>query len=193
MTGQPAHVEHRTPVAEWITGGGWSVHPRDGASELQLDPLSTSQTEGMVVPGSLSWLRSSQGAHRVRVGLRLDPGERLIGFGERYDRLDQRGSHLDVRVFEPYKRQWGSTRTFLPIPFFISSHGWGVWVATSRRVWFDPGSTEPDRMWIEADLDPADPPVRLVLYIGNPNRSSPTFSNRPALPSPRPPGCSDPG
>jgi alpha-glucosidase (family GH31 glycosyl hydrolase) len=35
-------------------------------------------------------------------------------------------------------------------------------------VWFDLGSTEPDRLGIEADLDPADPQLRLIFYTGTP-------------------------
>jgi alpha-glucosidase (family GH31 glycosyl hydrolase) len=160
---------HQTPVAEWVTGGGWTLDQGDSGAELTLQPTLTSTPEtGRLEAESLSWLRSSQGAHRVRFALRLQPDERLIGFGERYDDLDQRGNKLDVRVYEQYKRQWESSRTYLPLPFFISSGGWGAWVATSRRTWFDVGDTEPNRLWIEADLDPADACLRVNLYSGTP-------------------------
>ena len=162
---------HRAPVAEWATGGGWTIDQGNLGAELTLQPALTSQERvDRLENASLSWLRSCEGVHRVRVAVRLQPGERLIGFGERYDRIDQRGNRLDVRVFEPYKRQWEGSRTYLPIPFFISSGGWGAWVATSRRTWFDVGATEPGRLWIEADLDPVDPRLRLVLYSGTPQQ-----------------------
>lgn len=162
---------HQTPVAAWVAGGGWAINQGNSATELTLQPTLTSQAEtGRLEAESLSWLQSGQGAHRVRFALRLQPDERLMGFGERYDHLNQRGKQLDVRVYEPYKRQWEGSRTYLPLPFFISSGRWGAWVATSRRTWFDVGGTEPDRLWIEADLDPAESRLRIVLYSGTPQQ-----------------------
>ncbi len=170
---------HRLDSAEWETGGGWRLM-RDGRhARLELAPDSRPGIEHpRLVAESLSWLRSSAGTHRLRLALPLTDGERLIGFGERYDRLDQRGNRLDVRVFEPYKRQWADTRTYLPMPFFISSAGWGAWVATSRRTWFDIGVMEPDRLWIEADLDPAAPRLVVELYEGTPQQVLAAFLSR---------------
>jgi alpha-glucosidase (family GH31 glycosyl hydrolase) len=135
-----------------------------------VDDRSTEAAPDRFVTPSLAWLESIDGATRVRFALRLEDRERVVGFGERYDRLDQRGNRLDVRVFEPYKRQWEDTRTYLPMPFFLTSGGWGGWIATSRRVWCDVGATEPDRLWVEAAIDPADPCLRLVLYEGTPQQ-----------------------
>lgn len=160
----------RISAAAWTPGGGaGQPHGSSTAVELSTGSLDWEAPERLV-PGSLAWLRSVHATHRVRFALRLDAGERLIGFGERYDRLDQRGNELDARVYEPYKRQWAGTRTYLPMPFFISSGGWGAWVATSRRTWFDLGASEPDRIWIEADVDPADPHLHIELYEGSPQQ-----------------------
>lgn len=162
---------HQTPVAEWVPSGGWTIDQRNSGFELTLQPTLTSTPETVrLEPESLSWLRSSKGAHRVRFALRLEPDERLIGFGERYDDLNQRGKQLDVRVYEPYKRQWEGSRTYLPLPFFIASSGWGAWVATSRRTWFDVGSTDSDLLWIEADLDPDESCLRVSMYDGSPQQ-----------------------
>jgi alpha-glucosidase (family GH31 glycosyl hydrolase) len=46
---------------------------------------------------------------------------------------------------------------------------WGFHVATSRRVWFDVGATEPDTIWVEIDLDPRSPAdVHLHIFAGTP-------------------------
>jgi hypothetical protein len=48
----------------------------------------------------------------VRFALRLAVGERVIGFGERFDRLDQRGRRLDApsqEAIEEYLRASGKT------------------------------------------------------------------------------------
>lgn len=164
--------------AAWEGGGGIGLVRQPDADRLELRPDLETQDHPRLVAGSPSWLRSGSGVHRVRLALELAHGERLIGFGERYDRLDQRGNRLDVRVYEPYKRQWAGTRTYLPMPFFISSGGWGAWVATSRRVWFDLGATDPHRLWIEADLDPADPQLAVELYEGSPQQVLAAFLGR---------------
>ncbi|HEX9610213.1 MAG TPA: TIM-barrel domain-containing protein [Candidatus Limnocylindria bacterium] len=177
--GSSATRWHRLESAAWEARGGWSLQvlPRVGRCELRPDS-DAQPAHPRVVSGSLTWLRSAHGVHRVRLALALGTAERLIGFGERYDRLDQRGSRLDARVYEPYKRQWAGTRTYLPMPFFISSGGWGAWVAASRRTWFDLGASDPGRLWLEADLDPTDPHLRLELYEGSPQQVLASFLER---------------
>lgn len=140
------------------------------ATRLEATPSGSSGTPRRVVPDSLAWLESAAGVHRARFGLRLAGGERLIGFGERYNDLDQRRNQLDVRVYEPYKRQWAGTRTYLPMPFFISSGGWGGWVSSSRRVWFDVGATDPAVLTVEAEVDDHEPRLTLVLVEGSPQQ-----------------------
>ncbi len=178
---------HQVAVARWVADGGWSTARIDGGLEVELRSslLGDRQpahhpgsVEHRIVPGTLEWLESEEGRHRVRVALRLEDGERVIGFGERYDHLDQRGNRLDVRVFEPYKRQWQGSRTYLPMPFFLTSGGWGGWVATSRRVWCDVGATEPDRLRIEAAIDPVDPCLQVVLFEGTPQEILAQFLER---------------
>lgn len=162
---------HRLDAASWELGGTGELLPTATGTRLVLRSADGGgEPPAGLVRGSLAWLRGRAATHRVRFAVPLTRGERLIGFGERYDRLDQRGNRLDVRVFEPYKRQWEGSRTYLPMPFFISSEGWGCWVATSRRVWIDAGATEPDRLWIEAEVDPASPELRVERYAGSPQR-----------------------
>jgi len=70
----------------------------------------------------------------------VEPEEIFVGLGERFNALDQRGSHLDTRVFEQYRRQ--GEKTYIPIPFFLSSRGWGYFQDTLRRADFDfPGDS----------------------------------------------------
>ncbi len=71
-------------------------------------------------------------ALRVRQRFVSPPDEGFYGFGERYNALDQRGNALDVRVFDQYKNQ--ERRTYLPVPFFLSSQGYGLYLATHRHV-----------------------------------------------------------
>lgn len=124
-----------------------------------------------VVPGSVEWLVSPTGVHRARLfALPLASGEHVVGFGERYDAVDQRGRSLDAVVFEQYKAQGVHGRTYLPMPFahVIGGEGWGFHVRTSRRTWFDVGSSTSDRLVVEVALGP-DPVVDLGVYTGDPS------------------------
>jgi len=142
-----------TTVAEWIEADdGPAV---DGADR--------------VVPGSVRRLVRGGETLRVRFALPLAPGERVVGFGERFDTLDQRGLALDSVVFEQYKSQGAHRRTYLPMPFahVVGGAGWGFHVRTSRRVWFDVGASTPDALVIEAETGP-DGALELALYDGDP-------------------------
>jgi 1,3-alpha-isomaltosidase len=106
-----------------------------------------------IVDGSRSSLDDGTTVRRVRFALPLATGERVVGFGERYDRLDQRGTSLDSVVFEQYKSQGAERKTYLPMPFahVVGGAGWGFHVRTSRRVWFDVGDRDDGMLWIEAE------------------------------------------
>ncbi|MER7275124.1 TIM-barrel domain-containing protein [Dactylosporangium sp. NPDC000244] len=123
-----------------VSGAAWS--PTGGTL--------TTHGESRIVPGSVSWLADGEGVHRVRFALRLDGGEHVLGFGERFDRLDQRGHAIDATVFEQYKGQGAAGRTYLPMPFahVLGGTGWAFHVDTAERTWFDIG----DAIQIEADV-----------------------------------------
>ncbi|HMC02924.1 MAG TPA: hypothetical protein VKI23_02260, partial [Cellulomonadaceae bacterium] len=153
----------RTRRFDFVVAGWSSVGGRLAAEKV-------GPTSDRIVPGSVAWLRADGGPIRVRFAFRLAVGERVIGFGERFDRLDQRGRRLDATVFEQYKSQ--GARTYMPMPFVIvvGGDGWGFHVRTSRRSWYDVGVTDPDRLWVEVELDPdePDPEVGIALYGGAP-------------------------
>lgn len=121
-----------------------------------------------LVPGSVEWL-VGDATYRLRFALRLEHGERVIGFGERFDALDQCGRLVDAAVFDQYKGQ--GARTYLPMPFaIVVGGGFGFHVDTGRRVRFDVGSTVRDRILVEVDLDPGlrDPELTVRLFAGPP-------------------------
>lgn len=131
-----------------------------------------------LVDGSVEWLASARGVHRARFSLVLSPTEHVVGFGERFDAVDQRGRRLDAVVFEQYKAQGRYGRTYLPMPFahVVAEDGaaWGFHVRTSRRTWFDVGAGSAGRLVVEVDLGSAGesldarPVVDLDLWTGPP-------------------------
>jgi alpha-glucosidase (family GH31 glycosyl hydrolase) len=125
-------------AAQWLPKGGSLIV--DGPDQ--------------VVPDSVKWLVDGDGIRRVRFELMLAPGEHVVGFGERFDDVDQRGKSLDAIVCEQYKNQAAYGRTYLPMPFamVLGGENWSFHVRSSRRTWFDVGATQSDRLRIEADL-----------------------------------------
>jgi alpha-glucosidase (family GH31 glycosyl hydrolase) len=111
----------------------------------------------LLVEDSVEWFADADGVHRVRFGLRLEPGDHVVGFGERFDALDQRGRALDAVVFEQYKSQGRHGRTYLPMPFAHvvredGGEGWGFHVRTNRRSWYDVGADRTDVLRVEVAL-----------------------------------------
>ncbi|TCM45053.1 TIM-barrel domain-containing protein [Kribbella sp. VKM Ac-2568] len=115
----------------------------------------------------VEWLVSAAGVHRARFSMLLRPDEHLVGFGERYDALDQRGRSLDAVVFEQYKSQGVHGRTYLPMPFAHvvsgSGDGWGFHVRTSRRTWY---SSDDSNLTVEVALGD-ESVVDLGIYEGS--------------------------
>lgn len=131
------------------------------------------------IAGSASSLGDGVEVRRVRFALPLAPGERVAGFGERYDRLDQRGTSLDSVVFEQYKNQGAERKTYLPMPFahVVGGTGWGFHVRTSRRVWFDVGEADSGMLWIEAETGP-DGILEIEFFDGTPREVLAAFLER---------------
>ncbi len=77
--------------------------------------------------------------------------EAFYGFGERFNALDQRGSHLDNYVYGQYTSQ--GKRTYIPVPFFVSSRGYGMWLKTSRQAQFDLAAASPDSWYLEGQAE----------------------------------------
>ncbi|RLC67731.1 MAG: glycosyl hydrolase family 31 [Chloroflexi bacterium] len=155
---------HRRPY-------GLEVSTRDGSSIL-------------VEEGPLAWLAGEDNqALRVHQTFASPPGEAFYGFGERYNALDQRGNTLDVRVFDQYKSQ--GKRTYLPVPFSLSSRGYGLYLATNRHVAYDLAASRPDRWSFDAELG-ADAVLEYYLVVGeDPQRIIDGFTDlvgKPTLP-----------
>ncbi len=139
------------------TTGWFEVAPVQWTSDLPSGmSASLDGAKERLVDESVQWLVSADGIHRARFALALGAGDHVVGFGERYDWLDQAGHRLDAVVFEQYKSQGAHGRTYLPMPFAhvvgADGDGWGFHVRTSRRTWFDCGASEPDRIGIEVAL-----------------------------------------
>ncbi len=76
--------------------------------------------------------------------------EAFYGFGERFNSLNQRGNRLDNIVYNQYANQ--GSKTNLPIPYFLSSRGYGLYFNTRQNIIFDLAATEKETWNFTADL-----------------------------------------
>jgi sulfoquinovosidase len=147
-------------------GGYWVRFLRDARAG---DALGLPSPE-VVAPGRLR-LRlsaSSIDANHLELTLPLAPGERIVGFGERFNGVDQRGWHLETWTeegafglgeevsplltrlgvaFNPYPK--GPAFSYKPVPWFFSSRGYGVYIQTFAPCFFDVGASERDTLRFE--------------------------------------------
>ena len=154
-------------ATEWfdVTACVWNA----GAGALQV--AGPESLADRLLPGSVSFLTDGSLVYAARFALRLEEGERIVGFGERFNRVELRGTRVDSAVFDQYKGQ--GERSYLPMPFGIVVGGdFGFFLDTGHRARFDLAHDRPDRIAVEAALDPGSPEPRLRLHLfeGDPGR-----------------------
>jgi len=88
---------------------------------------------------------------QMRLGFESPAGEAFYGFGERFNALDQRGNTLDNRVYGQYTGQ--GKRSYIPMPFFLSSRGYGLWLKTDRQAWFDMACSRGDCWTVSGEVE----------------------------------------
>lgn len=124
-----------------------------------------------IIKDSLEWLVNNEGCHQVRFDFALTPDQHVVGFGERFNAVDQRGISLDAIVCEQYKKQGSFNRTYLPMPFamIIGRSCWSFFIQTTQRTWYDVGASSADRLKVTVDLCGSDVGVLgLVFNEGQP-------------------------
>ncbi|MBK8048752.1 MAG: hypothetical protein IPK16_17485 [Anaerolineales bacterium] len=127
------------PTVEVATGGcTMAISPKTGL--ITFHPGGDAPALAL----RLRWLEEGDGR---LVGCELtgslQADEALVGFGERFSALDQRGRALYSVVYEQYKNH--GNRTYIPMPFFLSNQGYGCLVEGTGYVAYDLGRTVPDR------------------------------------------------
>ncbi len=113
-------------------------------------------------------------------------GERFSGFGERYDRLNQRGYDVNNYVFNQYRDQGATGRTYLSVPFFINSAGYGVYIPSTYYSIFNLGTYLSDMAGFTVDTGGSiDSTLDYYFFAGDPAEVVDAYtavSGRPQLP-----------
>ena len=92
----------------------------------------------------------------------LSPGEKIFGLGESYQSFDKRGQQVVLWVDDANGIQ--NEALYKPVPFFMSSRGYGVFMHTSTPITCDFG-----KYWSGANaMMIGDEELDLFVFIGKP-------------------------
>lgn len=133
-------IDSLQPVEDWsrAANGVWKIELGDMKRELRYTALAAEapQIEALsrlpspvfpFGPGEITFLITQDGKIMVRIP--AGPDERLYGFGLQLDGLNKSKKVLTLNV-DHWAR--GGGRTHAPVPFYVSSRGYGVFFNTSR-------------------------------------------------------------
>lgn len=90
--------------------------------------------------------------------------EQFYGFGERYNATEQRGQVIDCFVYNQYRDQ--GTRTYMPVPFYMTNQGYGCHVDTNIYTRFDLAQQLKDKCTVSIEQIPQIEETKLRFYLG---------------------------
>jgi alpha-D-xyloside xylohydrolase len=147
-----------------ITEQPWHVELRDAAGRLLTRTQHTRDFSNTLVPAlPFSFIRrSSDFSRSVAAVFSLSPGEKLFGCGESFTRLDKRGQRVVLWTNDANGVE--NERMYKPVPFFLSSRGYGMFVHTTAPATFDMGASFQASNALLLGDDEAD----VFVFLGSP-------------------------
>src|SRR5215204_2765292 len=152
--------------------GSLSVHKdpvrfefRDASGRLLTRTHNLADAKGVVksMPTPFSFVRNASNLHRnFAASFTLSPHEKLFGGGESFTRLNKRGQKLVLYAYDAYSAQ--TPHMYKPVPFFVSSRGYGMFVHTSAPLTLDLGGSYDGANVIYVGDDMLD----LFFFFGSP-------------------------
>ena len=146
-------------------------------------------------------VQAPAGARAARMEFASPPGERFYGFGERSDAVERSGRETESYVSDgpvrpedyryvkasvpPWADRERSDSTYFPVPWLLSSRGYGVWIEEDVTSRFD---TAGARRWA---ADGRRARLRLRVFAGPDARRCPAALHRGGGPPARAPGAVD--
>ncbi|HEY3595598.1 MAG TPA: TIM-barrel domain-containing protein, partial [Polyangiaceae bacterium] len=184
-------VEPRKPLEELMLAGpvptdsGWRREPRQGGAtytseagvslSISLEPFhfEIRDAGGRLVTQAVTdhqrrampfaFVRRAGDLRRhLAATFTLKPDEKIVGCGESFTRLDKRGQKVFLWTFDAWECQ--GAEMYKPVPFFMSSEGYGMFVHTSAPVTLDVGQTHDHFQTIYSGDDELD----LFIFVGTP-------------------------
>ncbi|MBA7544444.1 1,3-alpha-isomaltosidase [subsurface metagenome] len=94
--------------------------------------------------------------------------QNFYGFGEKYDRLNQKGLQPDICVYDQYQNQ--QSKTYMPIPFFFAENGYGMYIKSSQYLKYDLYNKLDNLIEIKGRLNKRNPALELYILFGEPDK-----------------------
>ena len=142
----------------------WHIEFRDAQGRLLTRTNHTADYQTSLDPAlPFSFIRRpSDYSRSVAAVFSLSPGEKLFGCGESFTRLDKRGQKVVLWANDANGVETG--RMYKPVPFFMSSRGYGMFVHTSAPATFDFGAS----YGFSNALMLGDDELDLFVFLGEP-------------------------
>lgn len=141
----------------------WHIELRDAAGRLVTRTQTLGDPASFTPYVPFSFVRRARDMGRSTAAtFELGPDEKIFGAGESFTRLDKRGQRLVLYLRDAMGAQ--SRWQYKAVPFFLSSHGYGMFVHTSTPVTFDFGHDFDQH----ATLYTGDELLDLFVFLGDP-------------------------
>ena len=143
-----AGITFRAPVAFRATGGGLFAYVAlDYGDGLGADLELLNDGEGAftftITPRPTPDGARAIAVMRIRARTSGDPAEGFYGLGEWQDSVDHRGKLRAMQIEPDLEIESANNEAHVPVPFLLGTHGWAMFVASSRVGAFDVARKDP--------------------------------------------------
>ncbi|SDN44819.1 alpha-D-xyloside xylohydrolase [Actinomyces ruminicola] len=145
----------QAPGAVVLRAGALAVTLREG-EDWTAEFSSAGRPLTASLPRAVAHVVGPDGTSYMREQLSLRPGERVYGLGERFGAFTKNGQSVDI-----WNEDGGtaSEQAYKNIPFYLTSAGYGVFVAEAGGVSFEVGSEVTTRVQFSVEGE------RLTYYV----------------------------
>src|SRR5918996_738378 len=164
MEQQAATVTWRSEAGSvTLTRDPWRIDIRDAQGRLLTSTQTLNELKSYSSPVPFSFVRrAADASRRIAAVFSMSPDEKVFGTGESFTRLDKRGQKVLLYIRDGLGAQ--TPRMYKPIPFVLSSRGYGMFVHTTAPVTLDIGHGYDQSHAIYS----ADDSLDLFIFLGDP-------------------------
>ena len=143
----------------------FSIEFRDKDGKLLTKTHNIAEAKGLhnCEPTPVSFVRkASDFSYKFAMTFSLSHDEKIYGCGESFTRLNKRGQKLSLWTNDAHSAQ--TKEMYKPVPFFLSSRGYGMFMHTSAPVTCDFGHSNDQAATLYLGEDFLD----IFVFLGNP-------------------------
>jgi len=135
-----------------------SIHKKDNKELIAKEEVSRPDSFG-----SFKWYANRGLIVKLRECFFTPLDEEFFGFGERFNRFYQRGHKIEMCVTDHYLDH--KSDSYMPIPFFLSTKGYSIYVNSSRYCLFEMCTRKDDMYSFTLDASRVDNPLLDYYFI----------------------------